>query len=110
MKETHVEKDTLREENIFLNTLLKKDALREGRDPRRKGHSEGGKPFFNTRLKQDAPREERDPRPKGHSEEGKQCLNTLLKSHALRKGRDPRPKRHSQVSFLPQRIFFEKCI
>ena len=37
---------TLRDGNLFLNTVLKKDALREERDPGRKGHSEGGKRFF----------------------------------------------------------------
>ena len=40
---TRVEKDTLREESNFLNTLLKKDALREERGPRGKGHSDGRK-------------------------------------------------------------------
>ena len=54
--------------------LLKKDALREERDPRRKGHSEGGKHFFNTFLKKHSLREERDPRRKGHSEGGKQSF------------------------------------
>ena len=45
-KEAHAQKATLREESDFLNTLLKKDALREERGPRPKGHSTGGKPFF----------------------------------------------------------------
>ena len=43
---TQVEKDTLREEKYFLNTLLKNDALREESDPGRKGHPEGGKVLF----------------------------------------------------------------
>jgi hypothetical protein len=42
-KEAHAQKDTLREESYFLKTLLKKDALGEERGPHPKGHSEGGK-------------------------------------------------------------------
>ena len=53
-----MEKDTLMEESNFLNTLLKKDALREERDPGRKRHPEGRTYFLNTLLKKDALREE----------------------------------------------------
>ena len=56
------------EESNFLNTLLKKDALREERDPGRKRHPEGRTYFLNTLLKKDALREERGPRGKGHSD------------------------------------------
>ena len=66
-KEARAPKDTQLEESHFLNTFLKKDALREERGPRPKRHSEGGKRFLNTRLKKDALREESD------------FLNTLLK-------------------------------
>ena len=45
-KEAHAQKDAPREESYFLNTLLKKDALREDKGPRPKRHSEGGKHLF----------------------------------------------------------------
>ena len=45
-KETHFEKDDVRGRKTFLNTFLQKDALREERDPGRKGHSEGGEQLF----------------------------------------------------------------
>ena len=50
------------EESIFLNTLLKKDALREGRSPRRKERAAGGRHFLKTLLQNAALREGRSPR------------------------------------------------
>jgi hypothetical protein len=83
-KEAHTQKDTRREESSFLNTRLKKDALREKKDPLQKRHSEGGKIFSNTLLKKDALWEE------------SYFLNTLLKEKALREEKGPRPKGHSE--------------
>ena len=49
-KATQVDKDSLREEDVFLNAFPKRDALREERDPHWKGHSEGGKQFCKIRF------------------------------------------------------------
>ena len=95
-KATQVEIDILWEKTYFLNTFLKKDALREERNPRRNGHSEGGKYLSKyTSQKVRWGRKEAQAQ-KDTLREESYFLNTLLENCALRVERNPRRKGHSE--------------
>jgi hypothetical protein len=60
------QKGALREAHNFLKYASPKKALREEKDPRPKGHSEGGKLYFKYTSQKKTLREEKDPRPRSH--------------------------------------------